>query len=67
MDLTKFILAYRFGGTFLDSNIIVFDKFKKSQQNWFAIEHLGSNLISKSAYHINNYGNGKELAHDGIS
>lgn len=66
-ELAKLMIAQRFGGTFLDSNVVVINKFIKIDDNWFLLEPLKEVLIPGGIFHINNYGIGRELSHEKIS
>lgn len=53
-DLMRFLLIQRYGGTYMDSDIIVLRNISDLNTNWFCTEKLGT--IANSVFNINNFG-----------
>lgn len=63
-DLARLLLMYRFGGTYMDSDIIVLKDISDLGSNWFCTELKG--VIGNSVFNINNFGTGKMVTHQSI-
>lgn len=63
-DLARLLLVQRYGGIYMDSDIIIFKKLSELGTNWLSLEHDG--LISNCIFHINNYGDGQLFTHQYI-
>lgn len=63
-DLARLLLMYKFGGTYMDSDIIVLKNITDLGSNWFCTEI--KDVIANSVFNINNYGVGKLVTHQSI-
>lgn len=62
-DLARLLVIHRFGGTYLDSDMIIFENLSKLGSNWFCVQDHKAISINNAAFRLNNFGIGKLIAH----
>lgn len=62
--LARFLLTHRYGGTYMDSDVIVLKNINDLGSNWFCIETEG--MVANSVFNSNNHGVGKLITQQSI-
>lgn len=62
-DLARLLVIYKYGGTYIDSDMIIFDNLNKLGTNWFCVQDEKAISINNAVFKLNNYGIGKLISH----